>query len=214
MAHVPLLASWRPLSIPTARASGRAACALVLAVLSATSPAASETSVPGPARPAGAVAIDTPVSTAPRDLPFAAFWRTPIGPRGLDPTPALRAADGTRVRLAGHVVTQEAPLPGHLLLAPVPVRLSEHADGDADDLPPATVAVRLPPAWRDRPPPHPDGVVSLVGTLHVGRAEGPDGRVTWVQLDAEEPAGAPDLPTAPVGPEAPAAPVAPVAPSR
>jgi hypothetical protein len=123
----------------------------------------------------------------PRDLPFSAFFAQPVGPRGLEPTPALRAADGTRVRLVGYLAVQELPVPGRWLLAPRPVQLSEHADGDADDLPPATVSVRLPAALRDRAAPHASGPVTVVGTLHLGRDEGPDGRVTWVQIDAEAP---------------------------
>lgn len=129
----------------------------------------------------------TPLAAEATDLPFSAFFATPIGPRGLEPTRALRAADGTRVRLVGYVAVQESPSPGRLLLAPRPVHLAEVADGDADDLPAATVSVRVPAGWSARASADGAGPVMVTGTLHVGREEAPDGRVTWVQLDAETP---------------------------
>ena len=80
------------------------------------------------------------------------------------------------------MVAQERPTPGRFMLAPLPIRMSEHADGDADDLPPATVTVHLSPAQRDRIVAHHDGLVSLGGTLDLGRVEENDGRVSWVRL--------------------------------
>lgn len=122
------------------------------------------------------------------DLPFAAFFRQPVGPRGLEISPALRAADGKRVRLSGFMVAQEEALPGQFLFASNPVRMSEHADGDADDLPPTTVLVLLDAAQRERIVAHRDGLLGLTGRLAVGRHEDPlSGRVSWVrlQLDAD-----------------------------
>lgn len=116
------------------------------------------------------------------DLPFSQFFRQPIGPRGLQPTEALRAADGRRVRLVGYMVVQEAPQPGRFLFAPRPVTLSEHADGDADDLPPATVTVLLDAERADHRVAPRAGRMALTGRLSVGRAEEPDGRVSWVRL--------------------------------
>ena len=60
--------------------------------------------------------------------------------------------------------------------------MSEHADGDADDLPPATVLVQLAPEQAHWMVPHARGLMELQGTLSVGRQEADDGRVTWVQL--------------------------------
>lgn len=134
-----------------------------------------------------AQAADPPIL----DLPFAQFFQQPIGPRGLQPTEALRAADGRRVRLVGYMVQQEAPQPGRFLLAPRPVAMSEHADGDADDLPPATVTVLLDAARADHVVAHRAGRLALTGRLSVGRAEGADGRVSWVRLQLDpEPAAA------------------------
>lgn len=136
--------------------------------------------------PAAAQAVSPPLS-----LKFADFYQRPVGPLGLEPTPQLREADGRTVRLVGWMVAQEAASPGYFLLTPRPVRMSEHADGDADDLPPTTVLVRLPPPAAGQRVPHQDGLLELVGRLSVGRAVEPDGRVSWVRLEL------PDTPARP-----------------
>ena len=84
------------------------------------------------------------------DLKFADFFVQPVGPRGLTLTDALRAADGRRVRLVGYMVSQEQPAAGQFMLTARSVRMSEHADGEATDLPPATVQVMLDKGHRDR----------------------------------------------------------------
>jgi hypothetical protein len=116
-------------------------------------------------------------------LAFGSFFARPIGPRGLEISAALRAADGQRVRLVGFMVAQEDPVPGRFLLTPRPVAMSEHADGEADDLPPATVTVQLHPSQADRLVPHQRGLIALSGRLALGRDEDPvSGRVSWVRL--------------------------------
>jgi hypothetical protein len=120
---------------------------------------------------------------ATRTLKFGDFFQQPIGPRGLDFTEQLRSADGQTVRLVGWMAAQETPSAGYFLLTPRPVRLSEHADGDADDLPAATVLVRLPEALAGQTPPRQEGLIELTGTLAVGRAVESDGRVSWVRLN-------------------------------
>ncbi|MBB3197252.1 hypothetical protein [Roseateles terrae] len=120
---------------------------------------------------------------APLDIKFSQFFRQPIGDRGLVLSDALRAADGREVRLVGYMVAQEQPQPGRFWLTPRPVRMSEHADGEADDLPPATVTVRLDPSQQDRLIPHQDGLLVLTGRLRVGRVEDETGRVSWVRLE-------------------------------
>ena len=116
------------------------------------------------------------------EMKFGAFFRQPIGPRGLEFSDALRAAQGRRVRLVGYIVAQERPTPGRFMLAPLPIRMSDHADGDADDLPPATVMVHLAAGQRDQIVAQHDGLVSLSGRLDAGRVEEGDGRVSWVRL--------------------------------
>jgi len=122
------------------------------------------------------------VDSLPVSLKFSEFFVQPIGPRGLALTETLRAADGQPVRLVGWMVAQEAPPAGYFLLTQRPVRLSEHADGDADDLPPTAVVVRLPPAQQAVHWPHQAGLVELTGTLSVGREVEADGRISWVRL--------------------------------
>jgi len=96
---------------------------------------------------------------------------------------ALLQAQGKNVTLTGYMVQQEnGAKPGQFLFTPRPVQMSEHADGDADDLPPATVLVKLAPEQAEWVVPHTRGLIQLQGRLSVGRQEGADGRVTWVQL--------------------------------
>lgn len=71
---------------------------------------------------------------------------------------------------------------GRFMLTPRPVRMSEHADGEADDLPPSTVTVLLDAGQRARVVAHQAGLIALTGKLEVGRQEDSDGRVSWVRL--------------------------------
>lgn len=120
---------------------------------------------------------------APQLLRFSDFFKFPVGPRGLEINPALRQAAGTQVLLTGYMVQQEnGSKPGQFFFTPRPVQMSEHADGDADDLPPATVLVTLSPEQSEWLVPHTRGLIQLQGRLSVGRQEASDGRVTWVQL--------------------------------
>lgn len=129
-----------------------------------------------------AAAETADAGAAPMELHFAGFFRQPIGPRGLELSEALRAADGREVRLSGYMVVQEEPQAGRFLLTPRPLRMSEHADGDADDLPPNTVTVLLDPTQRDRIVAAQSGRLTLIGRLAVGRAEDETGRVSWFRL--------------------------------
>lgn len=124
-------------------------------------------------------------------LRFEQFFRLPVGPRGLEPTAALRALDGERVRLFGYMVLHDAPLPGVFLLSPMPVTLAEQADGAVDDLPPAIVTVRLPAALAGRTPPFVPGILMVEGVLGVGASEEPDGRRSYVRLQLDWPSVAP-----------------------
>lgn len=132
-------------------------------------------------------ALAGPAAAAPLELTFADFFAQPIGPRGLEPTAALRAADGQAVRLVGYMVRREQPQAGRFLLTPRPVTMSEHADGEADDLPASTVTVLLPPAQRGALVGYRAGALALTGRLHYGAAEDETGRVSWIrlQLDAD-----------------------------
>jgi hypothetical protein len=130
------------------------------------------------AQEAGAAA-----QTTAQALRFSDFFKSPVGPLGLEINPTLRHAAGKQVMLTGYMVQQEnGSKPGQFFLTQRPVQMSEHADGDADDLPPATVLVKLAPEQAAWLVPHTRGLIQLQGTLLVGRQEASDGRVTWVQL--------------------------------
>jgi len=115
-------------------------------------------------------------------LKFGDFYQLPVGPQGLLPSARLLAADQQPVSLVGWMVEQEQPLTHYFLLTARPVRLSEQADGPADDLPPTTVLVRLPQSSGAMPLVHQQVPVELSGRLSVGRAVEADGRVSWIQL--------------------------------
>lgn len=115
-------------------------------------------------------------------LSFQDFFRTPIGPHGLEMTEKLRQTNGQAVRLVGYMVQQEEATPGQFLLTPRPVQMSEHADGEADDLPAATVLVYMPKGDQDWTIPHARGLVEVNGVLQVGRYEAVDGRIYWIRL--------------------------------
>jgi hypothetical protein len=120
------------------------------------------------------------------ELRFRQFFRNPVGPTGLEISDTLRQSDGETIRLTGYMVQHEIPTPGRFMLAPRPVQMSEHADGDADDLPASTVTVYLDASQSDWAVPHVRGLVSVNGQLQVKRQEAADGRVTWVHLQLDE----------------------------
>jgi hypothetical protein len=113
---------------------------------------------------------------------FQDFFARPVGPSGLQLSPTLLAAHGRQVRLVGYMVAREQAEPGRFLLTPRPVHMSEHADGEADDLPPATVTVLLPADQAATRLSHQDGLIELSGRFEVGRDEATDGRVSWFRL--------------------------------
>lgn len=120
-----------------------------------------------------------------KHLRWTEFFQFPVGPRGLEINPSLMRAQGQRVALQGYLVQQEVAAPGQFLLTPRPVQMSQHADGQADDLPPSTVLVWLPAEQQDWMVAYRRGLVEVVGVLDIGRQEGSDGRVTWVRLQLD-----------------------------
>jgi hypothetical protein len=85
------------------------------------------------------------------------------------------------------MVKMESPSPGQILLTPVPVVMSEHADGEADDLPVTTVSVLLTSDQQTWVVPHVTRQVAVTGTLRVGRREVGEGRISWIQLELTDP---------------------------
>ena len=119
------------------------------------------------------------------ELRFRDFFASPVGPTGLAISDTLQQVDGQAVRLVGYMVQQDKAAPGRFMLAPRPVQMSEHADGEADDLPATTVLVYLDPSQQDWVVPHVRGLVAVSGTLRVSRQEEADGRVSWVRLQLD-----------------------------
>jgi hypothetical protein len=115
-------------------------------------------------------------------ISFHDFFQRPVGLAGLLLNEQILQAQGRQVRLTGYMVQQEKLAPGRFLLAQRPVLLSQHADGEADDLPPATVLVVLSPEQQDRFVAYTRGVIDVVGELDVGREECTEGKVSWIRL--------------------------------
>jgi len=115
-------------------------------------------------------------------LAFIHFYKLPVGSHGLEISDVLRSANGKERKIVGYMVQQERPHLGRFLLSPRPVQMSEHADGEADDLPAALVTVYLDASQSDWAVPHTRGLISLTGTIEVGRLEETDGRVSWVRM--------------------------------
>ena len=115
-------------------------------------------------------------------LAFKNFYKFPVGSQGLEMTDDLRSAHGKERKIVGYMVQQERPHLGRFLLSPRPVQMSEHADGEADDLPAALVTVYVDASQSDWAIPYTKGLISLTGTIEVGRLEETDGRVSWVRM--------------------------------
>lgn len=126
------------------------------------------------------------------ELKFSEFFKSPVGPRGLEFTDKLKALDGRRVRILGFMIQQEQTAHGLALLAPFAFTTHEDEYGLCDDLPSTLVFVNVP-KFKDTTVPYTPGMLLLTGRLEVGPREMADGRVSQVRLtlDPEPPAGAP-----------------------
>jgi hypothetical protein len=120
------------------------------------------------------------------ELKFNEFFRSPIGPRGLEFTDQLRHLEGRRIRMLGYMVQQTKPVAGCFLFAPVPVSLNEHEYGHADDLPATTVHVITDESAPAQTPFTP-GPLLLTGKLSLGNRAEADGRISTVRLFLDPP---------------------------
>lgn len=144
--------------------------------------ACSAIAVAAAAQPEWAPTEPPVLAAQPIALRLRDFFQMPVGDKGLVVSEPLHQARGQQVRLVGYVVQQEVATLGQFLLTPRPVLMSQHADGEADDLPPATVFVRLAHDQQDWAVAHARSLVEVTGTFDVGRKEEPDGRVSWFRL--------------------------------
>jgi len=128
-----------------------------------------------PALPARAA--ENPVAP----LAFADFYKRPIGPRGLEPTAKLIALTGATVHLRGFVVHGSDVADDAVIVAPVPVTLSDEDEALADDLPAAVAYLHASPgvvtALRRCP-----GPVEAIGVLETGPLREADERYSVVRL--------------------------------
>jgi hypothetical protein len=115
-------------------------------------------------------------------LNFSDLLQQPIGPKGLEIAPRAKRMQGQNIRLRGFMVKSEEDAIGQFYFAPMPIQMSEHADGPANDLPASTVLVKLDPSQASWAVPHKAGPIVLEGTLQVGRHEDSEGTVSWFQL--------------------------------
>ena len=127
-------------------------------------------------------------SEAATDLRFDEMLRRPAGPRGVEFSAKLMAAEGQQVRIAGFMVHEDQAKPGRFLLAPVPL---EQSDDESSDLPVSVVTVLLDPAQAQRIVHAAHGPITLEGRLEVGRREAADGSVSWLRLQLAPDALAP-----------------------
>jgi hypothetical protein len=118
----------------------------------------------------------------PTPLELQAFYKMPIGPKGLEVTEKVLQASGQKVRLTGFMVKSETPTPGTFMLTPRPVQMSEHADGEANDLPASMCVVYLDASQRSWLVPHIPGPVTVEGLFTFKRTEAADGSVAWFHL--------------------------------
>jgi hypothetical protein len=108
------------------------------------------------------------------------FFKMPIGPKGLEVSE--KVLNGQKIRLTGYMVQNELPTQGVFMLSPRPIQLSEHADGDANDLPAAVCLVYLDDRQKNWVVPHIAGPLTVEGQFTFKRIEASDGSVAWFHL--------------------------------
>ena len=115
------------------------------------------------------------------ELKFSEFFKSPVGPRGLELTDKIKSLDGKRVRILGFMINQEKPANGLAMLAPYAFATHEDEYGLCDDLPSAVLFVHVP-KFRESVVPHTPGILLLTGRLELGSKEEACGRISLVRL--------------------------------
>jgi len=116
------------------------------------------------------------------ELNLKEFYKFPVGPLGLEPTQKLLSLKDKRVQITGYMVKEEEPSAGLFMLAPLPVSLAEKEDGPADDLPPATLFVHVPPADKNKIIAYRSGIWQLTGILKLGNEDEANGRISYTRI--------------------------------
>jgi hypothetical protein len=173
---------------------------------------------PVPASPAAASAPALPpLPEGVVELRFEDFFKTPVGPRGLEISSKLLALEGKRVRVYGYMVHEEieahGPLsdgagptetglvPDRLMLTAAPQMVSFADFALSDDLPPQVVFVTLAEKTGATVP-YTSRPLLLTGVLSVGQKPEPEGRISLVRLKLDPaPAAAAVKPAATASPQ-------------
>jgi hypothetical protein len=109
-------------------------------------------------------------------------FNMPVGAKGLEFDDKFKQLNNQYVQITGFIVKSDEPVPGKFLLSLRPIQLNEHADGEANDLPPSTVHVFLDPTESDSLIPYKAGFKTFRGVLNLGRFEGTDQSISWIRL--------------------------------
>lgn len=128
------------------------------------------------------IEVQQTIPTGITELKLKEFYKFPVGPLGLEPTLKLLSLNNKHVRVTGYMIKEEEPTAGLFMLAPLPVSLAEKEDGPADDLPPATLFVHLPPIDKNKTIAYRQGLWRLIGTLKLGNQEEANGRISHARL--------------------------------
>jgi len=115
-------------------------------------------------------------------LRFAEFFKRPVGPRGLEPTPTLMSLAGSTITIQGFVARTGDGPQSPAILAPVPVLLGDEDESLADDLPPSSVHLHLDqPAMRTALQ-QCGGLLAVQGVLDIGPQHEADDRISFVRI--------------------------------
>ncbi len=109
-------------------------------------------------------------------------FKTPIGAKGLEFDDQFKLLDEHLVQITGFMVKTDEPETGYFLLSVRPIQLNEHADGEANDLPPSTVQVLLDKSQSEKLIPYKNGPQTFRGVLRLGRSENQDRVISWIRL--------------------------------
>jgi hypothetical protein len=164
-------------------------CALILSLAAVASSAlahggAVQVAVPPDLAVSGPLPALLPGVT---ELRFTDMFKMPIGPKGLEATATLIGLHDKAVRLVGYMASTEMPVPGRVILTPLPVSLGDEDESLSDDLPAATVFVHLSGAASSAVVPNLRGLIHLQGRLSIGAVDEPTGHVSAIRLMLDEP---------------------------
>jgi len=134
------------------------------------------------------------------ELNFSGFFKSPVGPRGLEISEALLALNGRRVRILGYMVREQTAdhdelpaaqdassppaggaVPDRFLLTALPQTTNFAHYGLCEDLPPQVVYVTVARTVGALVA-HTEKRLLLTGVLSIGAQPEPDGRVSVVRL--------------------------------